>query len=58
MTNDPHPAHSPSPCEQFYADVQKHLAAGDYQRADELLACLGIPSAERGEMLKALEHGD
>lgn len=58
MTTDPPPAQSPSPCEQFYADVQKYLAAGDYQRADELLASLGIPAAERGEMLKALEHED
>ena len=58
MTHDPQPARAPSPCDQFYADVQKHLASGNYQRADELLASLGIPAAERGEMLEALQRED
>ena len=56
MQDAPQPDRKPSPCEQYPADVQACLAAGDFQRADELLANLGIPTDERAEMLRALQR--
>ena len=54
MTDAPQPGRTPSPCEQYSADVRSSLKAGDYQGADELLANLGIPAAERAEILQEL----
>jgi hypothetical protein len=56
MQDAPQPARTPAPCEQYTADVQACLTAGDYQQADELLANLGIPAAERAEMLRAMQR--
>ena len=56
MQEAPQPDRQPSPCEQYSADVQACLAAGDDQRADELLANLGIPTDERAEMLRAMQR--
>jgi len=56
MQEAPQPDRQPSTCEQYSADVQACLAAGDDQRADELLANLGIPADERAEMLRALQR--
>ncbi|MEE3373192.1 MAG: hypothetical protein VX346_27910 [Planctomycetota bacterium] len=56
MTDGPPPGRIPSPCEQYSADVRAYLAAGDYQGADDLLANLGIPAADRAEMLNELDR--
>ncbi|MAV36836.1 MAG: hypothetical protein CMJ59_15415 [Planctomycetaceae bacterium] len=56
MNDDAPRAEGPtrSPCQQFYTEVAQQIEAGNYRDADAALIQLGIPEADRREMLRDL----